>query len=442
MKHILLPALLFIASIASAQLLQNKTLSALKKDEVFSQLNIKNGKRVVQSRNGNELRLDSVVSFKNYLGLDSLKFQVAAREHLGDTTVNITFHNLNETSGVWENGVRYVLGFDASGRNNHYEFLEPIAGGYQLQFQQDIYFRFTEGDKKDSTYIYYRDPNNGIFFNESRYVNYNYNLNDQETLFDQYSYSSSGTPTVIRRTQSTYDVQNRLDSIKYYFGLDTSFMQLFTVRSYNYAGDDTIIYTETKFTSSWTPSQRVTIVNNDMGDPLSVQYENYNAASQEWIIYQRVFRSYDILNRLTGLTITNYDANGFGFSTFTEYGYINDTQTAYAFVFDIDPFFGDSVLRQKDYFYYSEVSGTNGPQPEIVNVAISPNPATDMFRIDAGKSLIERVEIYNLSGQLIQSSATAGNTVFTFNRGALVSGTYLVKVITNKGTAAREVIFK
>lgn len=441
MKHILLPALLFVANMAFAQF--NPSPVSVNPLKTPDYLLVKSDYDKAQSRNNEELRLDSVVSFKNYLGLDSLRFQTSIRTYQGDTTT-ITFSNLNDFSGEWQNGVRYRVSFDMADRNDFFDYSSPVNGDYQVQARQKTFYRFAEGEEKDSILNYFRDQNSGLLYKDSRLSNYIYNAINQETQYDQFNYSVAGEQINIARYRSVYDIENRLDSFYYMAGLDISSLQTFKVLSYTHSNDTTVYVSwEKQPNGTWIPNERFTTVSNHLGSIVFIHSETFETATQLWKTNYKTERIYDLLNRLIILKSTTYGITGVENTVITNYGYINENQTKHAFIYDVDNTSGNLILRYKDYYYYTEISGTDGKLPKVDNVTIFPNPANDMITVDAKNSGVSRVEIYNLSGQLILSqSSLTGSPVINIRREGLSAGAYLVKVITNEGAAVREVVFK
>lgn len=83
--------------------------------------------------------------------------------------------------------------------------------------------------------------------------------------------------------------------------------------------------------------------------------------------------------------------------------------------------------------YTVNVQGTMGVDDitKTDNISIYPNPVKDILHI-VQKDSISKVEIYDLSGKLIQQSNTNSNAV-EVNVQTLVKGVYLLKVISNNG---------
>ncbi len=74
----------------------------------------------------------------------------------------------------------------------------------------------------------------------------------------------------------------------------------------------------------------------------------------------------------------------------------------------------------------------------LKNFNIYPNPANENVSIDLNENLeLEKVNIYNLSGQLIKSERNQNINVCNF-----ANGNYIFEVITDKGKAAKTVLIK
>ena len=77
------------------------------------------------------------------------------------------------------------------------------------------------------------------------------------------------------------------------------------------------------------------------------------------------------------------------------------------------------------------------------NLSVYPNPATDRVFVGAqdGNVTIEKVELYNVYGQLLRSIEVSSNTA-EISVGTFATGTYFAKVFTDKGVATLPVIRK
>lgn len=445
MKHILLPALLFIANIASAQLLQNKDLTPLKKDEVFSQLNIKNGKRSATLRNGNELRLDSIVTFKNYNGVDSLATAFTTFYREGDTLVRRIDQNLNQTTGQREDAQQLLLYFDQERRNTFLEYSLPYNGTLSPLYYQFTKYKFPQGAEVDSVLNYQNDFFTSDFYKYSEITNYQYNAAGQETSRDEFNFNAASPSSFfVYRATNEFDADGRRTARLNYSGIDLNSLDFSSQELFEYFGDTVVseFSSYNQFENLWSTIARSVVVVNNAGYDLKRFIYSWDETLADWKLVQEVEQTFDSEGRITSRRIKPYQATGINTHTYSEYGYILDRQNSHVFNYEIDSLTGNLILLDKQYYYYTEVSDVNSAVLENIDVKISPNPVSDQFQIDAGKTSIEQVEIYNLSGQLIKSVPAAGNTIMSLNRADLSSGTYVVKVITNKGTAVREVILK
>jgi hypothetical protein len=87
----------------------------------------------------------------------------------------------------------------------------------------------------------------------------------------------------------------------------------------------------------------------------------------------------------------------------------------------------DTIISYSDPMYV-------GIEPVASNViGVYPNPVNNQLVVK-GNADISRVEIIDLQGRLVQSTAvTVGNSVITLNTSDLTNGLYLVKAITRSG---------
>ena len=64
-------------------------------------------------------------------------------------------------------------------------------------------------------------------------------------------------------------------------------------------------------------------------------------------------------------------------------------------------------------------------------VSLFPNPSKDVVRIHLEKDLMEKIELYSLTGQLIFETVLNSKT-FILNTANYPSGTYILKVLNQK----------
>ncbi|MDP4199759.1 MAG: T9SS type A sorting domain-containing protein, partial [Bacteroidota bacterium] len=80
-----------------------------------------------------------------------------------------------------------------------------------------------------------------------------------------------------------------------------------------------------------------------------------------------------------------------------------------------------------------------GPVPQDT-LSIYPNPATGLVTIFAGTIPIERVSVLNLLGVGVLNSPNPHTSELTLDLSELPSGTYILQIMTAKGTILRKVI--
>lgn len=88
-----------------------------------------------------------------------------------------------------------------------------------------------------------------------------------------------------------------------------------------------------------------------------------------------------------------------------------------------------------------EILATDDVQQEFSKISLYPNPAVDMVSIASSKENIQAVEIYDVSGKMVQSFKDSGKSV-SINVSALPSGMYIAKVLTDEGWFSKKLIKK
>ena len=72
------------------------------------------------------------------------------------------------------------------------------------------------------------------------------------------------------------------------------------------------------------------------------------------------------------------------------------------------------------------------------NLSIYPNPATDQITINSTDN-VQRVEIYNMQGQLVKAETGAVNNISVKD---LANGMYTLKLTTDNGTSVHKIVKK
>jgi len=87
------------------------------------------------------------------------------------------------------------------------------------------------------------------------------------------------------------------------------------------------------------------------------------------------------------------------------------------------------------------ILGTDDVQQEFSKISVYPNPVVDKVNINSSKETIHAVEIYNVSGKLVQSFKETGKSV-SLDVTGLPTGMYIAKVKTDEGWFSRKLIKK
>jgi 2',3'-cyclic-nucleotide 2'-phosphodiesterase (5'-nucleotidase family) len=88
---------------------------------------------------------------------------------------------------------------------------------------------------------------------------------------------------------------------------------------------------------------------------------------------------------------------------------------------------------------FVSTSSINENNTNLDQISIYPNPAINTITISSQGSMIKRVTIYDLSGQLIRTCIPDNNSV-TENIADLTKGIYLINTMTGKGVSVNKII--
>jgi pectate lyase len=78
-------------------------------------------------------------------------------------------------------------------------------------------------------------------------------------------------------------------------------------------------------------------------------------------------------------------------------------------------------------------------EPETAKIILYPNPVADVLYLTKSAQTVEKVQVYNMSGTLVNS---AGKDAENIDLSNLIQGTYLVKVYTNDGAFNQTILKK
>lgn len=80
---------------------------------------------------------------------------------------------------------------------------------------------------------------------------------------------------------------------------------------------------------------------------------------------------------------------------------------------------------------------------EEIEFSIFPNPVTDQLTINlSGNGIIYSVELLDMNGRLIVRKDNIMSNTFTANRNGIASGTYILRVMSSKGTVTEKILVK
>ncbi|MNR36484.1 hypothetical protein D3C85_1544060 [compost metagenome] len=78
-------------------------------------------------------------------------------------------------------------------------------------------------------------------------------------------------------------------------------------------------------------------------------------------------------------------------------------------------------------------------EPETAKVILYPNPVADVLYLTKSTQVVEKIQVYNMSGTLVKSAAKDAESI---DLSSLIAGTYLVKVSTNDGSFNQTILKK
>lgn len=140
--------------------------------------------------------------------------------------------------------------------------------------------------------------------------------------------------------------------------------------------------------------------------------------------------TYDTLNRVFYVTQTD-------FISFIS-GRAYDRSGNYLRSFPVD--FSPEVISM----YYDQVTGIfEAGREQLASFAVYPNPATTTVNIELNevRQEVQRLEIFNLKGQLMHSSTVVG-TMNRINVEQLTRGIYFVRISTNNASSIQKLIIE
>ncbi len=99
----------------------------------------------------------------------------------------------------------------------------------------------------------------------------------------------------------------------------------------------------------------------------------------------------------------------------------------------------DAPMFMIDDIVIGENADNESTQSADFRLSVWPNPAKEMIMILSPAAKIKQVSLFNLNGSLIHQSADSLDTDnYRYDVSGLVSGIYLARITTDKGTAIRK----
>lgn len=152
--------------------------------------------------------------------------------------------------------------------------------------------------------------------------------------------------------------------------------------------------------------------------------------------------STDPINRV----VLEKSATGSNFTTVADMQQLAATGNEFKYQFnDVFPYTPATYYRAKVYVNTGEVKYTSiakVQQDAVVDVAISPNPASSSVNVVFNNSTAEKITVYILSadGKVVNEATTTNNFIH-FDTQKLAAGTYVVKVVKQGQSLATQKLF-
>ncbi len=144
-------------------------------------------------------------------------------------------------------------------------------------------------------------------------------------------------------------------------------------------------------------------------------------------------RTFDFFPSFTGcFRIEVYDAYGDGINSGYGAGYFQLLAEDGSQIFKDNGKFGSQATYMVDVTYPA------GIEEITTETTIYPNPATDHISINSTEN-VQRVEIYNMQGQLVKAETGAVNNISVKD---LANGMYTLKLTTDNGTSIHKIVKK
>ncbi len=100
-------------------------------------------------------------------------------------------------------------------------------------------------------------------------------------------------------------------------------------------------------------------------------------------------------------------------------------------------------LNPRIVFCLGLATGIN-ETPIAASISVQPNPAGDYFKVSFGdlNSQVREMELFDVSGRMVKSIAIDNSSQVTVQRGNLASGSYVIRIKTDKGEVQKKLLLQ
>jgi hypothetical protein len=395
-----------------------------------------------------------------------------------------TFHNfgpcLDDMSLIGINrgyGYKDEYEYDADGNqisNMHYNW-DCESGDWVKSSQTK--FDFDENNNKILTisYFWYYDLND---WRAHEKIEMAYDADNNMTLYIQYQWkSSTNSWEGYTKTEIEYANDREKTYVYYQWNSSTKEWDIYSKAEFEYT-TDTEVSTFYFWNGYWVLSQKKETTFDANHNPILVAYYNWDFAIQNWRGNAKNESKYGINNNLTESVGYGWDYNTNSFTKQSKQVYEYDTygnqlvSCFYSWIMSNNDWEGrhktetkyntdgDRILETQYefdastkvwkitatlYYYYSNFRATpadiqNAPSETPINVYPNPVNCFSVLNIRS-EEILNKIEIYSISGSLIQRKNTGSSTQFSLSElNIFKPGIYLIKLVGTTDTITKKLI--
>jgi len=317
-------------------------------------------------------------------------------------------------NGDWVNNSKSEYTYDANNNRTSYIRYSWQDDTWKNSYKQEYTYNANNNKTLDISYYWQDNAWIGSYKTE-----YTYDANNNRTLNINYSWQNNEW-TNADKSEYTYDTNNNQTLYFYYSWQDNTWINNSKTEStYNANNNQTSSISFNWQDDAWINSSKNEYIydtNNNQTSRIRSNWED-NA----WVNSSKTETVYDLAYLSSEVTTPYGNLEEYGihnkFLSFTNYNWNNNT-----WEFD-----------DKDEYYYSTATAIEELSQEQLN--IYPNPTRGIINISIPK--LEKVEVYNLSGVLVQST---NKSILDLSKQE--KGIYIVKAISNKGVVSKRIILE